>query len=85
MELTREQISYSGGLDTSTILAWLLEQQYEVVLVANPGFFLFLRQPQARPSLDILTALQAVIWPTSARRRTGLLWKRKVSELPYMA
>ena len=29
-ELT-EIISYSGGLDTSTILAWLLEQQYEVV------------------------------------------------------
>ncbi|KAH7162833.1 argininosuccinate synthase [Dactylonectria estremocensis] len=24
-------LAYSGGLDTSTILAWLLEQQYEVV------------------------------------------------------
>lgn len=30
VELT-EIVSYSGGLDTSTILAWLLEQDYEVV------------------------------------------------------
>ncbi|KAG6024100.1 hypothetical protein E4U41_001859 [Claviceps citrina] len=31
-------VSYSGGLDTSTILAWLLEQQYEVVCyLANVG------------------------------------------------
>ncbi|KAG5948464.1 hypothetical protein E4U53_006282 [Claviceps sorghi] len=42
-----ETTSYSGGLDTSTILAWLLEQQYEVVsvtahfdckLVRNPTY-----------------------------------------------
>ncbi|KAM4058621.1 arginosuccinate synthase domain-containing protein [Hirsutella rhossiliensis] len=31
-------LAYSGGLDTSTILAWLLEQQYEVVCyLANVG------------------------------------------------
>ena len=24
-------LAYSGGLDTSCILAWLLEQQYEVI------------------------------------------------------
>jgi argininosuccinate synthase len=31
-------LAYSGGLDTSTILAWLLEQGYEVVcFLANVG------------------------------------------------
>lgn len=31
-------LAYSGGLDTSTILKWLLEQGYEVVcFLANVG------------------------------------------------
>lgn len=31
-------LAYSGGLDTSVILAWLLEQGYEVIaFLANIG------------------------------------------------
>jgi argininosuccinate synthase len=37
-ENRRVVLAYSGGLDTSCILVWLIEQKYEVVaMLANIG------------------------------------------------
>ncbi|WYZ34840.1 hypothetical protein EsH8_I_001116 [Colletotrichum jinshuiense] len=60
-------LAYSGGLDTSTILAWLLEQQYEVVSV-------FTRLVATEPRAD---CLQAATWPMLVRRKTGLRSRRR--------
>lgn len=35
----RVVLAYSGGLDTSTILVWLIEQGYEVVAYLVSFFF----------------------------------------------
>jgi 7-cyano-7-deazaguanine synthase in queuosine biosynthesis len=69
-------LAYSGGLDTSTILAWLIDQGYEVVcFMADVG------QEEVRHEyIHLCMIAERTDEPTSLLRRTSkLLAQRQTS------